>query len=344
MNQQPDDQPGASSTYSSQPGNQTNPFTADLKGEFTSNFGTNTNAVSQIFKEGQFSQGRSKILIGAGVVVLLAAGFYFFFMNENSGEDGVAVDEQKSQEEAGSQTEPAEGEDAAAAGDEKAVKDGEEAAASGESTAADDTAAEEKSEESAKPATAGATEAMPPATDAPVLSGPPDGAARGYDETSGAAEFSWQGSPGGYVVFSRSRSMSPQTMKIQVSGNSYMFDHPWPGTWFWRVDNGAGSSEVRSFRISSPVRRNIQLAEPQSGGSIKGSGGLVSWTGDSGVAFYRVELTTGSWANPMHKFSTSGTQVQLNGVQPGQYQMRVGAFSEIAGRWEYTNPIGVTVQ
>ena len=43
----------SNNTFNSQPatGTQSNPFTADLKGEFTSNFGTNTNAVSQIFKD-----------------------------------------------------------------------------------------------------------------------------------------------------------------------------------------------------------------------------------------------------------------------------------------------------
>jgi hypothetical protein len=340
MNQQPNDRPGANSTYSSQPGTQTNPFTADLKGEFTSNFGTNTNAVSQIFKEGQFSQGRSRIYIGIGVAVVLAVVFYFL-LSDSGTEGEVATDEQASQEEK-TDEEKAQGEtpkDEATATDDTETKP-DAAAATDESTAAS-TAAAEKPVAAAQ---AAAPEGMAAATDAPVLSGPPDGASRGYDETSGAAEFSWQGSPGGYIVFSRSRGMKPEAMRIKVSGNSYMFDHPWPGTWFWRADNGAGSSEVRSFRISSPVRRNIQVAEPQSGGSIKGTGGLVSWTGDSGVAFYRVEVTNGGWANPTHKFSTSGTQVQLNGVQAGQYQLRVGAFSEIAGRWEYTNPVGVTVQ
>lgn len=331
MNQQPDEQPGANSTFSSQPGTQTNPFTADLKGEFTSNFGTNTNAVSQIFKEGQFSQGRSKIYIIAGVVVVLAVVFYFLFMGDGSTDDEAVTDSEQGQQdeaEAGAEDE------AATAGEGAAAPDG---AVTGETATATDAATE------AAPAPA-AGEAMAPATDAPVLAGPADGATRGYDETSGAAEFTWQGSPGGHVVFSRSRTMTPVVMKVKVSGNSYMFDHPWPGTWYWRVDNGAGSSEVRSFKIGNPVRRNVQLAEPAAGGTVSGNGGIVSWTGDSGVAFYRVELTNGSWANPMHKFSTSGTQVQLNGVQAGSYQMRIGAFSEISGRWEYTNPISVTVQ
>ena len=37
-------------------GSETNPFVSDLRGEFSSNFGTNTGSVSQIFKEGGYSQ------------------------------------------------------------------------------------------------------------------------------------------------------------------------------------------------------------------------------------------------------------------------------------------------
>jgi hypothetical protein len=36
--------------------------------------------------------------------------------------------------------------------------------------------------------------------------------------------------------------------------------------------------------------------------------------------------------------------VKLEGVTAGAYQMRVGAFSEVSGRFEYTAPASVTVQ
>ena len=83
---------------------------------------------------------------------------------------------------------------------------------------------------------------------------------------------------------------------------------------------------------------------PASGGAIAGNGGTVAWQGDNKVGFYRVELSTGSWANPSHRFASSGNSLNLTGVAPGTYQMRVGAFSEVAGRWEYTPAIPVTVQ
>ncbi|RZA22738.1 MAG: hypothetical protein EOP10_14605, partial [Proteobacteria bacterium] len=122
----------------SQTGAQSNPFTSELKGEFTSDFGTNTNAVSQIFKGGGFaSENKSRvILLGVFVVLLGVAGY--FYMSDSSSEG----------EEAAPEEEVAEGDDAAKTDEE--VKD----------AAATD----------AKPADAAATDAAAttaaPATDA----------------------------------------------------------------------------------------------------------------------------------------------------------------------------------
>ena len=69
MTQPQNSEQGTGSTFSSQASQASNPFTADLKGEFSSTFGTNanTNAVSQIFKDGGFvSQNRTKWIF-AGV-------------------------------------------------------------------------------------------------------------------------------------------------------------------------------------------------------------------------------------------------------------------------------------
>lgn len=312
----------------------TNPFNGDQMGEFTSNFGTNTNAVSQIFREGQFSQNRSKIIAIAVAAVLIIGGGLYFFSGSDSTDDEFLVDET---------TESATA-DEDVFGDEDSTEDTavtDEAATDTATT--EDTAVTEAVEE-APVAEAELAPEMPTATNVPVLMEPADGASRAYDETSGSASFSWEGSPGGWIVFSRSPSMTPQTMRIRVEGNNYQFSHPWPGTWYWRVDNGAGSSEVRSFSIAGALRRNVVLAEPQENGTLSGNGGVVSWQGDSKIAYYKVEISNGSWANPMHKFATSGTQVQVQGVQPGQYQLRVGAFSEVAGRWEYTRPVAISVQ
>lgn len=307
------------STFNSQPasGTQSNPFTADLKGEFTSNFGTNTNAVSQIFKDGSFgSSNRNRyILAGVGVVALLLIGWLLL---SGEGEEGAEVAEDDVPGEATPGEEAATPADAAPTA-EAPTKEAPAAAPSAEATA-------------------------PAATGSIALSSPENGASLAYDETQGAAMFSWSGGPG-TVVFSRHSSMQPEVMRVKVSGSSYAFHHPWPGQWFWKVESEGGASDVRSFSVAAPVRRNIALSAPAAGASLAGSGGVVSWTGDKGVAYYRVELNqSDDWSNPMFKFSSSGSQVQLNGVSAGQYQLRLGAFSEVSGRWEFTQPIAVTIQ
>jgi hypothetical protein len=341
MNEAPNNTSGLNDTFSSQPAPQSNPFTADLKGEFTSNFGTNTNAVSQIFKEGGFvNQDRTKKLIIGGVVIAVLAILLYVFWP--SGDDSVATDETAGEETA---TEEAAGEET----DEAATEETDEATT--EDTAdtpaetpatADTTQAADQSTEGSK-ASSYVPSSFAASSGSITLTEPADGSSLNYDESQGAATFSWSGG-GGWIVFSRNQSMNPVSLKVAVSGNSYSFQHPWPGKWFWKVQNKSGSTEVRSFSVASPVRRNIQISEPQANGAIAGSGGTISWQGDSKVARYRVEFSTGDWANPPYRFSSSGNSVQTNGVPAGQYQMRLGAFSEVSGRWEFTSPVGVTVQ
>ncbi len=341
---QQSNQTGVSGTFPSQSAPQTNPFTADLKGEFTSNFGTNTNAVSQIFKEGNFaSQNRNKYLIIGGVlVVVLAVVFYILTMDDGYEED-FAADETVAEDTEGALEEGEEAESDAAVASEEGVAEGEEAVgeeASGEeaTVGAEESATDAMAESSAMP------EQSAPMEGGPIsLMEPGDGANVNYDETQGPAMFSWSGG-GGYIVFSRSSSMQPEIMRVPVSGNSYSFHHPYPGTWYWKVSNSSGDTDVRSFTVNPPVRRNVQVSEPATGGTVAGTGGVVSWQGDNAVAFYRVELSgDGAWTAPS-RFATSGNSVQLQGVAAGQYQLRVGAFSEVAGRWEYTQPISVSVQ
>lgn len=332
---------GFGDTFSSQPAaSGTNPFTADLKGEFTSNFGTNTNAVSQIFKEGSFAgQNKTKYLIIGGVVLVVVAILAFaLFPSDEEGEgeetaaeetpvdesteDGFAQEEDKESEET-----PAEEELKADAMAETPVEE-----------TPVETPVSEPVAESEPIAGAGGGIGSGPIT----LTDPSDGSLLNYDESQGAAMFSWTGG-GGYIVFSRNSSMTPVVYRIRVSGNQYAFQNPWPGTWYWKVENGSGSTEVRSFKVSGPPRRNLQITEP-SNGAVAGNGGVVAWQGDSSVAYYRVEISNSGWANPTHRFATSGNSVRLEGVAAGAYQMRVGAFSEVSGRFEYTSPASVTVQ
>lgn len=324
MNNAPGNQTGTGNTFS-QGSPQSNPFTADLKGEFTSNFGTNTNAVSQIFKEGGFvSSNKSKyLLIAAGVLVVLAVVFYFY-SNESSSEDSdedVATAEKVEPPKA--ETKPAETKVAEAPVEPKPV---------------------EQPVAQEVPPPSKASRAAPTFSGDIVLGGPSSGASITYDETTGGAEFTWRGAPGSTIVMSRSKSMRSPVFRKTVRGSSFSFSHPWPGTWYWRVESGGSTSETRSFTVSAPPRRQIAVSQPASGGTIAGSGGVVSWQQAEKVAFYRVEFSNGGWANPQFRFASAGNSVQLQGVTAGQYQMRLGAFSEVSGRWEYTAPMPVTVQ
>lgn len=329
-NEAPSNHTGLNDSFATQSGPQSNPFTADLKGEFTSNFGTNTNAVSQIFKEGGFvNQNRTRfIVLGAVVVLFVAVAAYLFTGEEPAEEDlfnqTVAEDPLDTTKE-----------DSLAAGE--AVND---PLATAEELPTEalpmDTAAFPTDV-----AMTGAGTATSFGEGALSLVEPMDGATVNYDETQGPAVFSWSGGSG-EIVFSRSATMTPEVLRIKVDGNSYSFHHPWPGNWYWQVRNASGSTEIRSFSVQAPLRRNVQVAMPS--GPIAGNGGVVNWQGDGSVAYYRVEFSNGSWANPQFRFATTGTSVQLSGVPAGQYQMRVGAFSEVSGRWEYTDAVPVSVQ
>lgn len=307
--------PNQSNNFGSQPatGTQTNPFTADLKGEFTSNFGTNTNAVSQIFKDGNFANpNKTRNFVLGGLLLFAAIGGAWYLMGDSEPVDETA--------------------------EEAAVDPADEAATEAAPVAATTPAVPAAVEAAATPA------ATPAATGSITLTSPESGATLAYDETQGSATFSWEGGPG-TIVFSRHSSMKPETMRVKVSGSTYAFHHPWPGQWFWKIEAEGGMSGPRSFSVSAPVRRNVAMTAPASGGSIAGTGGVVSWTGDKGVAYYRVELNQGDdWSNPQFKFSSSGSQAQLNAVPAGSYQMRLGAFSEVSGRWEYGQVVPVTVQ
>ncbi|MFK7872107.1 MAG: hypothetical protein AB8C84_02905 [Oligoflexales bacterium] len=345
-------------------GSQTNPFTADLKGEFGSNFGTGTNAVSQIFKEGGFAgDQRTKTLLGVGAVVLVAAVAYFVMGTGGEDPYGAYVEDEELSD-AGFPEEDDDFDDGGNnAMDEKDKKD--DVAASqkdGENSLEDNSndfdndfdnsnnfsnenynAEPSATAVSSAPRLSSRPSVSSLGTSAPVLMAPADGLMRTYDDAMSHPEFTWSGG-GGRIAFSRSADMSVIEVEERVRESSHQSRQLSPGQWYWRVENRFGVSDIRSFTILPPMIRNTVLSQPQEGGSLAGNGGVVQWTGSSRVAYYRVELSSGSWANPQYRFSTAGTQLGVEGIQPGQYQLRVGAFSEVSGRFEYTAPIQVSVE
>lgn len=297
--------------------------------------------MSQIFKEGGFvGQDRTKyIAIGAAVLLLLGAGLYYYMSanDDASYEDAVPANDLTTNE--APTEEIANGEDNFASESEEGAS---------ESATTDSAAGTSATDAPADALTAdkAPSETLATGTGTISLVSPTNGASRSYDEASEGATFEWQGIDSGFLLLSRSPNMTPVERRIAVSGNSYSFSNPYPGTWYWRVEDGSGSlSDVFSFSVQAPERINFVIAQPSSGGSLMGNGGTVSWQGSRRVAYYRVEFSSsGSWSTPNYVFSTSGTTLNTQNMTAGSYQMRVGGFSEISGQWEYSQAMSVVVQ
>lgn len=334
-----------------------NPFTSDLKSEFTSSFGTEANTVSQLLSEKSYDYKRP-VMLGVIFLGLLCAFYYFTSSGDKSveslGESDEIVmnqnDELQDPEQPFGETEEEDDVDQGLADLDSDVIDdsnlSEQVEDALEEQGPDDQIVTQdmvQVDQGNDPSTSDNTANLGSEGVAINLS-PVSGARRSYDETSEYAVFSWEASGSVRIVFSRNPSMVPVEVSKVVSGNSYRLRHPWPGRWYWRVENAAGMSEVRDFVVEAPVRRNVKIEAPVDGATISGDGGSVHWTGDTRVARYKVELSSSSWTNPEYQFQTSGTGLNLNGVSSGQYKLRVASFSEVSGRWEYTQEITVEVQ
>lgn len=177
-----------------------------------------------------------------------------------------------------------------------------------------------------------------------ALLGPENGLSRFYDLSSDRPVFSWQGNAD-TIVFSRSPDMSSIVYSEKTNGSSHAGRYFKPGSWYWQVRNSSGASEVRSFNIIPSDERGLSLLAPQDGGEMTGDSSIVSWSTLERGAYYRVQMTQGdTWVNPSYVFATSGSQLAVKNVPPGSYKLRVGGFSEISGRWEYTDSIAIEVR
>ncbi len=336
------------STFPSHAAPHSNPFTADLRGEFTSNFGTtNTDAAaSQIFREGGFGREKkvSYFLVFGLILVALAIGGYYVWQ-QFGGTTSYPIPRQPVTE----RPMPKAYEPPVVATQEPVAMP-EPVGLDTTSPALDQPIANDPFAQQApiaqqpiaqpvvqQPVYQQLPAPADPSTLGPgQVDGPPNGHTMGYNEAT-PVYFTWGGS--GAVKFSRNANMSP--LDRSAKGGSYAFHGPMPGTWYWQAGNG----EVRSFNVDAPIRKQVSVVSPGAGQTVAGNGGAVQIQGTTGVAYYRVEFSSSqNWGIPDYRIHSQSTQVALNGIQPGSYQMRVGAFSEQSGRMEYTNPMPVTVQ
>lgn len=331
---------GDDSTFPSHTAPNSNPFTADMKGEFTSNFGTNTNAaVSQIFKDGGFGQeNKTKYFLLGGLFLVLAIFGLVYLYPTLMGPEPAAMVPPAANTEVQPPVETTE----TVATEELDTS----------ATAMEEMATEEEISapvEDAMPmdvAPMTATEPTTAQTTGPAtLISPENGYQTAYDETQAPMQFNWSGK--GTIVFSRSSSMRPAMRRVTANG-SYTFMHPMVGTWYWNVVTpDGGASEVRSFIVNAPVRRNIAITAPAEGAVVSGTDATVAWQGDNNVTYYRVEMVnsgSSDWGNPSYRFQTSSENAQIKDVAPGEYKMRLGAFSQVSGRFEYTAPRAISIQ
>jgi hypothetical protein len=172
----------------------------------------------------------------------------------------------------------------------------------------------------------------------------PEDMATHHSDKGVPAEFRWEGG-GGTLLLAQSKSMKPVKLQFVSQKSHVKYRLLTPGTWYWQVKNSKGTSQVRTLEVLPPIQRQIELQSPKESETLAGSGGIVSWSGDARVAFYRVQLSrNGTWDKPDYVFATSGSSLELNEVKPGDYQIRVGAFSGVSGEWEYGTQVSVHVQ
>lgn len=312
-----------------------NPFATDVKSDMAvSQMSMDMSGFSQFFDKQSGSSKRLAVLLA---VLLVVGGGFFLFTSESSKTDD---DMDMSDNFAGEDDDyDSFGDDDNDLGDNDADEDLYTADSTDSEDATDDDDADLYDDEG----DADSMDASGEYTGSLRIVTPMDGQARSYDETSEYALFEWEGASDVTVLFSRNKNMMPLEKQVRVSGSSYRLAHPWPGTWYWQVQGDDGSiSEVSRFVVDAPLRRNVALSGFAS--PLSGNGGVVSWVGDTKVARYTVELSQSGWSNPAWRYQTSGTSITLNGLTSGQYQLRLGAFSEVAGRWEYTQPVDVVIE
>lgn len=353
-------------------------FGSDIKNEFTDNLGGSEGAFGGLFKPGGFlGERKNQLIVGGLLIIMIALGVSFYldnmleeedaFLSEEAGDSSPLGEEDMmsgDQEDTPKTDHDASKKDhtvAAPATDKHALKESAKAAPAASAPAQESHAA---AMQQTKPAAAEKQPMIskqvpqeipaPAQQQAPIsqsfgpavlpkLTAPEEQMKKKYDESADPFEFSWEGTSG-TIAFSRSPDMKPALYSFRTKKNSFSYKKLPPGMWYWQVSNRAGNSAIRSFEVQPPDIRLISLVSPKDGSSIDGKAGVIAWMGDSKVAYYRVEMSNSDqWEKPNHRFATSGTQLTISEVPAGAYKLRVGAFSEVSGQWEYTAPVSITV-
>ncbi|MDD9951361.1 MAG: hypothetical protein OXT67_07320 [Zetaproteobacteria bacterium] len=344
-----------------------NPFESELRSDFSSSFGaTTTNAVSSMFKDSGFiTENRTKLIGILAVLVLAIAGGIFLLSEEDveDPDDFLIAEEEpehKSLTEEGLEDKAAQ--DNTLGADKAQNNEGDDEDLNIEETSgseidklSEDTiddndlesiGYEEESQSTSAPHKR-AQRKFVAASAPPISQAPTNGASRVYNEAGQRATFAWNPAGGSAtLVLSQNEDLSNPIAKLAAGtdGQLEVRQILTPGVWYWQVSNSQGKSEIRRFTILPAPLRKIDLLEPTSGTTLSGNNGIIRWTGDTHVSLYKVQLSTNnSWAQPEVQRATSGTSATLSGVNPGSYQLRIGAFSEVSGQWEFTNPIDITI-
>jgi len=329
----------------------TTSFTSDFKStNFTDPFATDTNTVtdgvSEIFRDDNLNgeNQKKKFFIIGGLVIVFVVSMMIYFMSEKEQKPSATDEDFLRETLEEEEVDPIEKEIAVDDLETPKILEEEIGMTPSEEITTDDSETLEFSN-SAVP-----LEEEPEETtsslgmgDSLELHSPSDGQSFHYNEQIGGIEFSWQSSESATLVFSRSANMDPVYKSVAISGNSYFFRNPYPGLWYWQIQSPDAASEIYSVQVLEAIRRNIELTNLADGATIT-TDQEITWRGDEGTAYYRIELTNSGWTNPSYRFATGKNSLQIQDISVGSYQLRCGGFSEISGRWEYTHPINVNVQ
>lgn len=286
--------------------------------------------------KGDNSQKRNRLMILLLILLGAGGGFYFMTMEDESGFEDFSIKEEEiikprsrrtERDKKPSRSKTVERREARKSDETKKV----------ETHAAAKEKAEEVSPVKEAPKKVSAFGAL-------ALGTPVNGATRYYDLSSDRPVFTWEGNAE-RIVFSRNQNMKPAHYISGTKGNAHTGKHLEPGTWYWQVRNSDGGSDVRSYVVLPYQDITPALIEPMDGTAIAQSGSVVRWSLLARAAYYRVQLTEkDTWLAPSYMFATSGSELTLDGLAPGSYKMRVGGFSEVSGRWEYSQAITVEVR